>query len=70
MNAKTRTKLQEVFNKARILERSLDKLESHINFYGHDVTAYEGEEIYKTIELYKTSGFSQALEYLKELMEE
>ncbi len=71
MNAKTRIKLEEVFRKADLLERSIEKLLSHIRFYGKDVTEFEGKEIEKAMEIYTSSGFSEVLNFLKEeLLEE
>lgn len=66
MNAKTRVKLEEVFRKTELLERSIEKLISHINFYGGDITEREGREIEKAMEVFTTSGFSEVLEFLKE----
>lgn len=66
MNAKTRVKLEEVFRKTELLERSIEKLISHINFYGGDITEQEGREIEKAMEVFITSGFSEVLEFLKE----
>jgi len=66
MNAKTRIKLEEVFRKTELLERSIEKLISHINFYGSDITEREGKEIEKAMSVFKASGFPEVLDYLKE----